>query len=117
VLVVEDHHDTLDLWTYTLEDYGAEVISASSAAEALASLQRHRPAVVVSDVRMLGNGHKIATKASELGVPVIAVTGTQAEAIAVGDGFVHHLLKPVEPEQLCAVIEKVLRDHQPSRAN
>jgi len=52
VLVVDDQQDTIEVLTAVLGQCGAEVRSASSAAEALEMLQEWKPDVLVSDIGM-----------------------------------------------------------------
>jgi hypothetical protein len=48
VLLVEDEPDIAELFTFILEDYGAEVVLSNSAIEALARLGERRPDILVS---------------------------------------------------------------------
>lgn len=111
ILIVDDHADTLELWAFALNDCGAEVTTATTVADALAALERRRPSIVVSDVKMKGNGHTIAAKARELGVPAVAVSGGSEVPAPLGQGFTRHLIKPVAPDELCTAIEEVMRSH------
>ena len=50
ILVVDDHDDGRTLTTLVLRQTGASVEAASSAREALARLEAHRPDVLVTDI-------------------------------------------------------------------
>ncbi|MBD1868817.1 response regulator [Cyanobacteria bacterium FACHB-471] len=52
VLLVEDEPDIAELFTFILEDYGAEVILSNSAIEALGRLGERRPDILVSNVKL-----------------------------------------------------------------
>ena len=47
-----NHADTLDIIRMVLEDAGAIVSTAASAREGLETLQRERPALLLSDIAM-----------------------------------------------------------------
>jgi PAS domain S-box-containing protein len=114
VLVVEDDPDTRELLKTILERCGAEVTAVASSSAALTEILRARPAVVVSDIGMAEeNGyeliHKIRSLKPEEGgrVPAVALTAYAAAADrkrALLAGFQTHLAKPVEPDELLAVI-------------
>ena len=52
VLVVDDEQESRELVRRLLEECEASVVTAASAAEALAVLRRSRPAVLLSDIGM-----------------------------------------------------------------
>ncbi len=114
VLVVEDDPDTRELLKTVLERCGAEVIAVRSSSDALAEIERAKPSVLVSDIAMAGeNGYgliqKIRSLRPEQGgrVPAVALTAYAAPADrrrALLAGFQTHLAKPVEPDELLAVI-------------
>jgi len=119
VLLVEDEADTRDLVTTMLREFGARVIAVNSAKDALASIQREVPSVVLSDIGMSGeNGYdlirKVRALAPEKGgtVPAVALTayaGPSDRRRALVAGFHVHLAKPVEPDELLAVIASLGR--------
>jgi PAS domain S-box-containing protein len=114
VLVVEDEQDARELIRAILEGCGARVIAVASAGEALAALEQVKPDVLVSDIGMPGeNGYelikKIRTLEPERGGKVAAVAltayaGTNDRRRALLAGFQTHLAKPVEPDELLAVV-------------
>ncbi|PSB33709.1 response regulator [Stenomitos frigidus] len=107
VLIVDDILDSLEVSAFTLEQFGAQVITASSVSEALDSLQQFKPDVLVSDIWMPGeDGYSLIQKVRQLApeqggqIPAIALTAyarepDQQRAISVG--FQMHLPKPVNP--------------------
>ncbi len=119
VLVVDDQPDARDLLAEVLTQYGIEVVTASSCAEALASLvenekRRSRPDVLISDIGMPDeDGYTLIRKVRSLGaeqgglLPAIAVTAyarTEDRARALAAGFQAHVGKPIDPEELKMVI-------------
>jgi PAS domain S-box-containing protein len=114
VLLVEDEQDTRDLVKTILEQCGAEVVAVGSAAEALSALERIKPNVLVSDIGMPGESgyeliRQVRARGPERGgrVPAVALTayaGPKDRRRALMAGFQTHLAKPVEPDELLAVV-------------
>ncbi|HEY3065333.1 MAG TPA: PAS domain-containing protein [Methylomirabilota bacterium] len=118
VLVVDDEADARELVTAVLERCGAIVEPAASAAEAEAALERSTPDVVVSDVGLPGeDGYALVRKLRSLdgeraGIPAVALTAYAHPADrtrALLAGFQMHLAKPIEPEELAAVVANLAR--------
>ena len=114
VLVVDDEADARELLTTLLGQYGAEVIVVATASEALETLQRLKPNVLVSDIGMPGeDGYALIRKVrlldAEQGGQIAAVALTayaraEDRINALGAGFQLHIPKPVNPEELVAVV-------------
>jgi signal transduction histidine kinase len=117
LLVVDDEADARLLLEAALTDLGAEVHMASSAAEALAAIERHTPDVVVSDIGMPGeDGYSLIRKIRERpstsggAVPAVALTAYASDrdrATAIAAGYQAHLAKPVDPAQLASVVAQL----------
>jgi PAS domain S-box-containing protein len=117
ILVVDDDRDTLEVMRQLLEQAGAEVSAVASADEALQSLERRVPDVLVSDIGMPGlDGYAlieaIRERSPEKGgrVPAAALTAfTQAEhrERALRAGFQLYLPKPIEPGELTEAVAKL----------
>jgi CheY-like chemotaxis protein len=122
VLVVEDDADSRNAIRLTLEASGAKVGTAASASEALAALVARPFDVVVSDLAMPEqSGFWLITKIRQLfprrHVPVLAVTGHPFPADGVRRaGFDAVMLKPPDPDKLCAAVAALLRDAAPPSA-
>ncbi|QJW94854.1 sigma-54-dependent transcriptional regulator [Frigoriglobus tundricola] len=96
---------------------GGELVlrSASSAAEAVDAVARERPDVVVLDVRLsdatgLETYHRL--RAVDARVPVILVTGhgtTELAIEAMKAGAYEYLLKPLELNELRAVVDRAVQ--------
>jgi CheY-like chemotaxis protein len=114
VLVVEDDEDTRDLYGMALEDAGAEVRTANDAQDAMRILLGWQPSVVVSDLslpRMDGGELLREMRSIEQlrHIPAIAVSGwsgAKDRADAQAAGFQAHLVKPLEPDELVAVVKQ-----------
>jgi len=118
VLLVEDETDTRELLTTILERCGAQVTATTSAMGAMSTIETMLPDVLISDIAMPGaNGYEliqqIRSKPPQHGglVPAIALTahaGAVDRRRALVAGFNVHLAKPVEPDELLAVIAGLL---------
>ena len=118
VLIVDDDPDSVQLLCAILGGAGASVITATSAAEALESLEARVPHVVVSDVDMPGEDgyalvRRVRQRPREAGgtVPVIALTaysGLQHRIRALEAGFDMHIPKPVDPVELTTAISRLV---------
>ncbi|MDB4977614.1 MAG: Sensor protein [Myxococcaceae bacterium] len=114
ILVVDDDADSLELVRVVLEDAGALVVAASSAAVALAELQRQRFSLVVSDIGMPDtDGYEFMRIVRERNEHVAALALTayaRAEdaALARQAGFQCHMAKPVDAGELVESIIDLL---------
>jgi PAS domain S-box-containing protein len=114
VLVVEDEPDTCDYLDQFLRTYGAEVMCARSAQEALAQLAQSRPDILVSDIGLPDiDGYELMQRIRRLpadcsgAIPAIALTAyarSEDRTRAFRAGYQAHLAKPVEPNELVATI-------------
>jgi PAS domain S-box-containing protein len=119
VLVVDDDPDLLQMLELALRQYGAEVMAALSAAEALQSLAQWRPDVLVSDLGMPGeDGYDLIRKVRRLApehggrIPAVALTAyarPEDRVRTLSAGYQMHVAKPVPPEELVAVIASLVR--------
>jgi CheY-like chemotaxis protein len=117
VLVVDDELDARDLLQRILEECGAIVDAAGSAAEALTLLKSEQPHVLVSDVGMPGvDGYAFLASVRDLepkdggSIPAVALTAfarSEDRVRALQAGFQAHLPKPVDPSELVVTIATV----------
>jgi CheY-like chemotaxis protein len=118
ILVVDDEPDGRELVQRLLEEQGAAVTTAPSAPDALATLQREVPDVLVSDIGMPGmDGYELIRTVRAEGsppakaVPAIALTAfarAEDRARALEAGFEAHVAKPVEAAELLVTIAGLL---------
>jgi CheY-like chemotaxis protein len=114
ILVVDDEPGTVELLAAALTSYGAEIITAASAAEARERISISVPDVLVSDVEMPGEDgcdliSSLRAFEHEQGkrMPAIALTAhsrPENRTRALLSGFNVHVMKPVAPDELAAII-------------
>ncbi|BAZ36783.1 signal transduction histidine hinase (plasmid) [Calothrix sp. NIES-4101] len=116
ILAVDNEVDTLELLRFMLENYGAEVLTATSASEALAALTANpnQYNLLLSDIGMpCEDGYFLIQQVRSLDasiggqIPAIALTAyasAQDQQKVIEAGFQAHIAKPVEPLQLALLI-------------
>jgi len=113
VLVVEDNADARDLFKTILQYAGALVTVASGAEQAIRMCEQILPDVLLTDIAMPGrDGFWLIAELRRLDqgrrpIPMIAVTGQGQSTAGRYDaaGFAEVLRKPVDPWELCRVVE------------
>jgi PAS domain S-box-containing protein len=111
VLVVDDDADARELVAMTLQSRGAVIEFASSAAEALDSVSRQRPDVMIADIGMpqedgyelirklrAVEGEQSGKRLSAIALTAYASAADRDQALAAG--YDVHLAKPVGPGDL-----------------
>lgn len=119
LLLVDDHPDTLEMWTLYLRSRGYRVLTASNGLDAVEMATAELPNVVILDLDLPGlSGCDVARRLRGAlptsAIPLIAATGHSndrraAEARHVG--FSSILVKPCEPEGFVRAIEGVISRH------
>jgi len=119
VLVVDDEPDANELVQTLLVGVGAEVRVAASTRQALSILDRWHPDVIVSDVGMPDEDgyaliRQIRARPIEHGgqIPAVALTAyarVEDRVRILTTGFQMHVVKPVDPAELIAVIASLSR--------
>jgi signal transduction histidine kinase len=111
ILVIEDNADTRDVLKLMLEVEGATVEAAEAGEEGLQLAERRRPDIVLCDIGLPDiDGFEVARRLRarrDRAVRLIALTGYgQAEdmRLALDAGFDAHLTKPVNLDQLMALL-------------
>jgi CheY-like chemotaxis protein len=118
VVAVDDEADARAVLRAILEQHGAEVRMAASAAEALSLVSSWRPDVLVSDIGMPeADGYELMLRVRALGqkgggfVRAVALTAYASEEdarLARHAGFDRHLPKPVDAAQLVRHLVELL---------
>jgi signal transduction histidine kinase len=118
VLVVDDDADARELLTATLGYYGAEVVTAENAGEALALIPEVRPDVLLSDIGMSGEDgfaliRRVRALPADRGgvVPAVALTAYAAandRARSLAAGFQMHMPKPFDPLELARLVQRLM---------
>jgi signal transduction histidine kinase len=112
ILVVDDNRDAAESLRMLLRLLGAETEVAFSGHEALAAVEKFRPAVVLLDLGMPDmDGYEVARRIRERAefdhVTLIALTGwgqDEDRRRAQTAGFDHHLVKPADLSSLKALL-------------
>jgi signal transduction histidine kinase/ActR/RegA family two-component response regulator len=121
VLVVDDEADAREMLVKVLEGAGASVMTAASAAEAVAMLgdateNKNGPDVLVSDIGMPGqNGYDLIREVRRRGHSAEALPAVALTAFAHANdareaelaGFQVHIPKPVNVGEITAVIARL----------
>ncbi|MBA3547303.1 MAG: response regulator [Nannocystis sp.] len=120
VLVVDDEVDTREMLRALLEQCGAQVVLADSAAEALRLFTSRPPDLLLSDIGMPGeDGYSLIARLRTLppesggkvaAVALTAYARTEDRTRALLAGFNNHVAKPVEPLELLAVVASLSRN-------
>jgi CheY-like chemotaxis protein len=120
VLVVDDEADARDLLELVLTQAGAKVRTAPSAAAGLLALLSFQPDVIVSDIGMADeDGYAFMRRIRAMKEPVsttpavalTAYTRSEDKLKAAAMGFSVHLGKPVNPDDLTALVGKLAKNH------
>lgn len=119
ILVVDDEPDTRELLKAGLENCGAKVTVAGSAAEAFVTLEGQIPDVIISDIGMPDeDGYDLIRKLRSMpadkggSVPAIALTAyarVEDRLRALRSGYQMHVPKPVELAELVAVADSLVK--------
>ncbi len=117
ILVVEDNPDNMYVLDHLLTRKGYTVRQATRGDEAIAQIERYRPALVLMDMQMPGmDGYSVVRelrRRPELAdLPVIAVTastmpGDREQTLAAG--CTDYIAKPISPRALLDLVERYLK--------
>jgi two-component system CheB/CheR fusion protein len=121
LLLIEDETMARAATQFLLEQRGASVRSASSAAQAREALSVRRPDAIIADIGMpdedgygfLQGMRRFEQEQNLPPVPAVAVTAfarAEDRERALAAGFNEHLPKPVDPEKLITVLAQLLQD-------
>jgi hypothetical protein len=117
VLLVDDEPDARELLSEVLEQYGATVVLAASADEALRVLRAERPTVLLSDIGLPGeDGYSLIGRVRALpfeegaAIPAAALTAyarSEDGRRALAAGFLRHAIKPIQPAALAVLVREL----------
>jgi signal transduction histidine kinase/ActR/RegA family two-component response regulator len=118
ILMADDNRDAVDSLAMVLQLAGYDVLVAYDGKEALMLAERHRPDVVVLDIGMPGmTGYEVARAIRQLdgckSMYLIAITGwgqADDKERAGAAGFDHHLTKPIDPQRVEELLQRLARD-------
>jgi PAS domain S-box-containing protein len=119
VMVIENEPETLCKVGEAVQEYGASVILASSAAEALAQLNHKRPDVLISDVSMRETDafevireirSRLPSESADIAaVALSAAAGADDRSRTLQAGYRAHITKPVAVQDLASVLAEVAK--------
>ena len=125
VMAVDDEPDALRLLKDVLEAAGAEVATATSAADALDAIATFEPDVLVADIGMPDvDGYELIKQLRASGnermrdIPAAALTAfarSEDRTRALQSGFEMHLAKPIDPGELVASVATLVRRYKRKR--
>jgi signal transduction histidine kinase/CheY-like chemotaxis protein len=115
VLLVEDHPDSAETLTMLLQLLGHHVRSVKDGPAALDAVRADVPDVMIVDIGLPGmDGYEVARRVRQdplhAKVLLVALTGYGSEEDkrrALAAGFDHHLVKPITPETLDALVARL----------
>lgn len=115
VLVVDDHHDTLQMSLIVLRSQGFDAAVAATGEAAFERACELRPDVIVTDLAMPdGDGwqliQKLASDPRTKGIPVVMLTACATEAVrsrAQREGLAAFFFKPCAPDVLAAELRRL----------
>jgi two-component system cell cycle sensor histidine kinase/response regulator CckA len=117
LLVVEDIPDILTLLDTTLKLRGYRVVTARNGQEALETMAREHPAMVITDILMpkldgFGLIHRLRINPETREIPVVVITATyvtnEDREFALDIGATRFLEKPVDLEQFLSIVAELL---------
>jgi CheY-like chemotaxis protein len=118
VLVVAEPARTRQEIESAIAHFGAQIMDASTVAEALELIVSERPDLLVVDVAMPGeDGYALIRRVRALpedhgrNTPAIAITShprTLDRLRALSSGYQHHFARPLDPAECAAIIAALL---------
>jgi len=123
ILLVEDKDSLRTMLRLALEAQGHTVIEACDQAAAVAALQTTHPAIVLSDLRLPdGDGFGVLRAAKEIDpeLPVLIMTAfanVPDAVVAMKEGALDFLAKPVDPDYLLLVVARALATRRMAAEN
>jgi CheY-like chemotaxis protein len=122
ILVVEDNPNVLELLDVTLRFKGYPVVTARNGQDALESIARERPAIVITDILMpkmdgYSLAHNIRKNPLIAQIPIIFISATYITAedkkFALSLGAVRFIEKPIDTEDFLLSIAEILTQGAP----
>jgi len=117
VMVVEDNEKNRKLMRVVLKSKGYNVIEAATGEEAINTLKKHKPDIILMDIQLPGiDGitlvKQIKADANTNDIPIIAVTAYAMkgdEQKILSSGCNGYISKPIDTRELPNIIEQYLR--------
>jgi PAS domain S-box-containing protein len=120
VMIVEDEDDTREMLERALQSYGASVLVAASAAEALQQIAGGQPHILISDIGLPNmDGYELLSRIrSEMpetlrDIPAVALSAyanAEHKERSKRAGYQAHISKPVAIPDLISVLSRVVKN-------
>ena len=115
ILIIDDHPDVRRVLTITLRHLGYETFEASDASAGIKMSLMENPDLIVMDLSLpdssgLETAKRIKENSQTSHIPIVACSGWKSDEIlaqAAEAGIAEFLAKPISPELLATVIEKL----------
>lgn len=116
IMTVDDSSSVRQMVSFTLREAGYEVVEASDGADALSKLQQTQIHMMITDLNMpnldgIGLIKKVRGNPAYRFIPIIMLTTESQDSKKMEGkmaGATGWIVKPFKPEQLLAVVKKVL---------
>jgi len=121
VLIVEDDPTTRLGLTELVRTWGFSTDAASDGEEALQRITEFRPSIIISDLVMPRMGglellRAVRTESADLTVVILTAQGTVETAVeAIKEGAYDYLTKPIEPQRLKILLDKIVERQETLR--
>jgi DNA-binding NtrC family response regulator len=121
VLIVEDDPTTRLGLTELVRTWGFSTEGAADGQEALQRITAFRPSIIISDLVMPRMGglellHSVKEEASDVTIVILTAQGTVETAVeAIKEGAYDYLTKPIEPQRLKILLDKIVERQETIR--
>lgn len=124
IAIVEDEHAIAEMYRLKLQTHGYQVQTARNGQEGLALAERHRPELILLDLRMpVMNGDEMLARlrATEWGsnIRVIILTNISKNEAPMGLRLLHvdrYIVKAhYTPSQVASIVDEVLEANNPGK--
>jgi DNA-binding NtrC family response regulator len=121
VLIVEDDPTTRFGLTELVRTWGFSTEGAADGQEALQRITAFRPSIIISDLVMPRMGglellHSVKEEAGDVTMVILTAQGTVETAVeAIKEGAYDYLTKPIEPQRLKILLDKIVERQETIR--
>jgi DNA-binding NtrC family response regulator len=121
VLIVEDDPTTRLGLTELVRTWGFSTEGAADGQEALQRITAFRPSIIISDLVMPRMGglellHSVKEEAGDVTMVILTAQGTVETAVeAIKEGAYDYLTKPIEPQRLKILLDKIVERQETIR--